>query len=111
LTEHIDCNPVAVQEQQDLLSEALGSVGWHSRVTAHRPTNNYRNRGRAVYKGHHDYPFDMVMRNDTTPRHRKLDLTEPGLTDVATGARRRILERETAGCSMTTTTPGTCSRP
>jgi hypothetical protein len=112
LTEHSDCNPGAVQEQQDLLSEALGSVGWHSRVTG-SPTDEQLPKPwtRAVYKGHHDYPFDMVMRNDTTPRHRQLDLTEPGLTDVATGARRWILERETAGCSMTTTTPGTCSRP
>jgi hypothetical protein len=33
LTQHPDRNPGAAQEQQDLLGEGLGSVGWHSRVT------------------------------------------------------------------------------
>jgi hypothetical protein len=69
LTQHPDRNPGTAQEQQDLLSEGLGSAGWHSRVTG-LPT------GRTItetvdthaVQGHHDDPFDMVMRNDTTPR-------------------------------------------
>jgi len=69
LTQHPDRNPGTAQEQQDLLSEGLGSAGWHSRVTG-LPTDEQSPKPwtRTLYKGHHDDPFDMVMRNDTTPQ-------------------------------------------
>jgi hypothetical protein len=55
-------------EQQKLLGKGLGSVGWHSHITGsptdEQPSNLWT---RAVDKGHHDDPFDLVMRNDTTP--------------------------------------------
>ena len=81
LAEHPDRNPGAAQEQQDLLSEGLGSVGRYSRVTG-SPTDEQPPKPwtRTLYKGHHDYPFDMVMCNDTTPDNRQLHLS--GLAEV-----------------------------
>jgi hypothetical protein len=53
----------------------------------------------------------QYTREHDETRHIAIWTAGPGLTGAGTGVQRRILERETAGCSMTTTTPGTWSRP
>jgi hypothetical protein len=64
----VAATPSPSRRQQYLLSEGLGSVGWHSHVTS-SPTDEQpsKPRKRTVDKGHHDDPFALVMRNDTTP--------------------------------------------